>query len=220
MTPKTAELAKEREAFETWAHTKRLNTVQWVSEVGPYYVDESTDTAWQAWQEVAARSTAPAVAVQPAQAADLREAIPPSAMDWLTSSDPPGCASTDWIQGWDACRNRVAMNAAASLPVESFAIEVEKLLCTALGRKWSATGISIETLIAELTARVPAAASLAGEPTIPPVGDGQPEKLLRQIYNRIADTAEGLALYHRIAERLGVAATPAQPPEQPQGGSD
>lgn len=37
--------------------------------------------------------------------------------------------------------------------VVRFGIQVEKALCAALGREWSATGISIETLIAELKAR-------------------------------------------------------------------
>jgi len=34
-----------------------------------------------------------------------------------------------------------------------FAIQVEKMLCAALGREWSAAGISIESLIAELAKR-------------------------------------------------------------------
>lgn len=37
--------------------------------------------------------------------------------------------------------------------VVRFGIQVEKLLCEALGREWSATGISIETLVAELKAK-------------------------------------------------------------------
>lgn len=37
--------------------------------------------------------------------------------------------------------------------VGKFAIEVEKMLCAALGREWSASGISIESLIAALAAK-------------------------------------------------------------------
>lgn len=37
--------------------------------------------------------------------------------------------------------------------VVRFGIQVEKLLCEALGREWSATGISIETLVADLKAK-------------------------------------------------------------------
>lgn len=33
--------------------------------------------------------------------------MPPSAMDWLTSSEPHGAASQEWRDGWDACRNWV-----------------------------------------------------------------------------------------------------------------
>jgi hypothetical protein len=37
----------------------------------------------------------------------------------------------------------------------SLAIEVEKLLCKALGREWSVTGISIESLIDEISKKIP-----------------------------------------------------------------
>lgn len=59
----------------------------------------------------AARSIAPPAAVPKGKAArdTIYDVLPPSAMDWLTSSDPPGAASQDWRDGWDACRNRVYM---------------------------------------------------------------------------------------------------------------
>jgi len=41
----------------------------------------------------------------------------------------------------------------ASEDVQRFAIEVEKLLCSKLGRSWSPVGISIESLINELAER-------------------------------------------------------------------
>jgi hypothetical protein len=32
--------------------------------------------------------------------------VPPSAFEWLSSSTPPSVASLEWMEGWDACRNR------------------------------------------------------------------------------------------------------------------
>lgn len=43
------------------------------------------------------------------QAPSAYDAMPPSAMDWLTSTEPHGAASREWRDGWDACRNFVSM---------------------------------------------------------------------------------------------------------------
>lgn len=32
--------------------------------------------------------------------------VPPSAFEWLSGSTPPSVASLEWMEGWDACRNR------------------------------------------------------------------------------------------------------------------
>lgn len=61
-------------------------------------------------------------------------------------------------EGWNACLNEIAKMGplyprADPGEVVRFGIQVEKLLCGALGREWSATGISIETLVAELKAK-------------------------------------------------------------------
>lgn len=61
-------------------------------------------------------------------------------------------------EGWNACLNEIAKmgplyTRADPGEVVRFGIQVEKLLCGALGREWSATGISIETLVAELKAK-------------------------------------------------------------------
>jgi hypothetical protein len=50
---------------------------------------------------------------------------------------------------------------AAQEAVLVFAIQIEKLLCAALGREWATAGISIESLIAELVARAERAEELA-----------------------------------------------------------
>ena len=42
------------------------------------------------------------------------DVMPPSAMDWLTSTTPPGAATQDWQDGWDACRNYVASKVRAA----------------------------------------------------------------------------------------------------------
>lgn len=59
---------------------------------------------------------------------------------------------------WNACLDEIAKlgslyTHADPGEVVRFGIQVEKLLCEALGREWSATGISIETLVAELKAK-------------------------------------------------------------------
>lgn len=59
------------------------------------------------------------VAVQPAPVSpSIYDALPPGAMDWLTSTDPRGAASREWQEGWDACRNRVhsQVDAAVAAP--------------------------------------------------------------------------------------------------------
>jgi len=48
--------------------------------------------------------------------------------------------------------------------VTAFAIQVEKLLCEALGREWAAAGISIESLVSELKDHAGAGGQTQGEP--------------------------------------------------------
>ena len=82
-------------------------------------------------------------------------------------SSPPGSPEerVRYMQAEiDDLRAIAASRRAGGEPQESvlkFAIDVEKTLCRALGREWSTSGISIETLIAELAARsaTPAPAS-------------------------------------------------------------
>jgi hypothetical protein len=52
--------------------------------------------------------------------------------------------------------------------VGEFGIEVEKLLCAALGREWRPSGFSIESLIEELKAKAPpqSSAPVVGEPFV------------------------------------------------------
>lgn len=52
----------------------------------------------------------------------------------------------------------------ASSEVIALGIQVEKMLCEALGREWAATGISIESLVSELKVRAGAGAQPQGEP--------------------------------------------------------
>lgn len=47
--------------------------------------------------------------VMASQAPNAYGVMPPSAMDWLTSTEPHGAASREWRDGWDACRNFVSM---------------------------------------------------------------------------------------------------------------
>jgi hypothetical protein len=63
---------------------------------------------------------------------------------------------TTWAAGIRALKSAEPARAdrqGVSEDVMRFAIDVEKALCAALGRTWSATGISIESLIAELKGR-------------------------------------------------------------------
>jgi len=64
------------------------------------------------------------------------------------------CANERRMKEADALATAIAALSAApaaeAVAVQAFAIDVEKLLCSALGREWSATGISIESLIATL----------------------------------------------------------------------
>lgn len=78
--------------------------------------------------------------------------------------------------------------------IGKFTIEVEKLLCAKLGRPWSATGISIESLADELAAR---ASQQAAEPVAVYSEDEKEraEKLLSQIAKAYSD---------RIAEACDV----------------
>jgi hypothetical protein len=71
-------------------------------------------TYWQVVDEIRRLKSASDTSLTHAYAegrADEREALysvlPPSAMDWLTSSEPHCAESSEWQAGWDACRNRV-----------------------------------------------------------------------------------------------------------------
>ena len=63
------------------------------------------------------------------------------------------------VAGGFAVREMPVIGAAKPVPefaseeVQRFAIDVEKLLCEKLGRKWSPVGMSIQTLVAELAAK-------------------------------------------------------------------
>jgi len=75
--------------------------------------------------------------------------------------DPASALNRAWQAGYDTgyyAKNPAHERAAAQLQGEpseviAFGIQVEKLLCEALGREWSASGISIESLVAELKGR-------------------------------------------------------------------
>ncbi|QHJ83076.1 MAG: hypothetical protein [Caudoviricetes sp.] len=67
-----------------------------------------------------------------------------------------------WFKaGYEA--GKAAQPQGATSEVVSFGIQVEKLLCEALGREWAATGISIESLVSELKVRAGAGAQPQGE---------------------------------------------------------
>lgn len=125
------------------------------------------DFAWQLANALARRAAQP-VAPSP-QIAEVAE-LPPLPRkigtiypgNYWTASDqaaPPGTGIAEVITVGQALQwgRAIAASRRASTdsqePVLKFAIEVEKMLCRALGRSWSASGISIETLIAELAER-------------------------------------------------------------------
>jgi hypothetical protein len=75
------------------------------------YADAGVQRKWNDWQAAweAALAAVLADGVQPTVAPSIYEALPPSAMDWLTSSDPHLAATQEWQDGWNACRDRVHM---------------------------------------------------------------------------------------------------------------
>lgn len=89
---------------------------------------------YEAARRMLAALAAPAQAVQP----NPRALIPQSAHDWLTSSEPHGAASREWMEGWDACRNRVASLAASPVSTQETRNRTPAELSAAWDAGWDA----------------------------------------------------------------------------------
>jgi hypothetical protein len=73
-----------------------------------------------------------------------------------------------WVGASPAATTASASGKVYSEEVLQFGIQIEKALCAALGREWTASGISIQSLISELSARAPAPSREAAVPQIKP----------------------------------------------------
>jgi hypothetical protein len=124
---------------------------------------------------------------------------------------PKGAGDDGYWKEGEPLFTRAAL-AARQAPTEqeiiigAFAIKVEKLLCAALGRKWSASGISIESLIGKLAARQAPTDSLAqGAGSIDSVG----EELKVAPFHLSPHMAYAIARH--VNARLARTAAPSEP---------
>jgi hypothetical protein len=132
----------------------------------PTYKFGRTEIAWRAWAN--RRAPAPSQEAAPVGPAlrELTRAVV-ARLGWTINGTFVVTKSGDNLHTADAVafvHAALAQQGAAQdqEAVFKFAIEVEKMLCAALGREWSTAGISIESLIAELKAQ----AAHAGAPSL------------------------------------------------------